>query len=194
MGGHRHTALEAALELLGTNGVHGLTHRAVDAKAGLSPGTTSNYFRTRDALLRGALEHLAALEGGRIDAMAVDPAARRSPEQIARDAAEMIGYLLGPARTLTLARHAIFLEAAWRPELRAALTSATEPFWRLLADWLDAAGSSDPVEHSRLLLAYIDGLLVDQLLRPAASFDPERAVRTLLDGMITAAPQRQWSS
>lgn len=186
-------ALKATLELLGTSGVRGLTHRAVDARAGRPPGTTSNYFRTRDALLRGAVDHLANLERARLEAMATDPPAQHSTRQIARDAARMIDYLLGPARTLTLARRAIFLEAAWRPGLRAAITTATatEPFWVLLEDRLRDAGSIEPVWHSRLLLAYIDGLLVDQLVRPLPEFDPERAVRTLLDGMITAGDQKR---
>jgi DNA-binding transcriptional regulator YbjK len=191
MARRRDQALEAALELLGTNGVHGLTHRAVDTRAGLPPGTTSNYFRTRDALLRGALDHLTGLERARLEAMAVPTPADHSAGQIARDAAEMFGYLLGPARTLTLARHALFLEAARRPELRALLTTATKPYWRLLEHRLRAAGSIDPLGHARLLLACIDGLLVDQLLRPTTDFSPERAVRTLLDGMICVGEQAQ---
>lgn len=191
MAGRRDQALEAALELLGTSGVRGLTHRAVDTRAGLPPGTSSNYFRTRDALLRGVVEHLATLERARLEAMAIDPPpAQHSTRQIARDAARMIDDLLGPARTLTLARHAIFLEAAWRPGLCAAIPTATEPFWVLLENRLREAGSIEPVWHSRLLLAYIDGLLVDQLVRPLTEFDPERAVRTL-DGMITAGDQKR---
>ena len=34
--------LDAALELVGTQGMRGLTHRAVDAAAGLPPGSTSS--------------------------------------------------------------------------------------------------------------------------------------------------------
>lgn len=184
MPGRRDQALQAALELLGTKGVGGLTHRAVDTTAGLPPGSTSNYFRTRESLLRGAVDHLGDLERDRLEAMVVHAPVHHSAGQIARDCAEMIDYLLGPARKLTLARHALFLEAAWRPELRAKLATSTEPYWKLLEHRLRAAGSTDSVEHSRLLLAYIDGLLVDQLLRPTTQFDPERAVRTLLDGMM----------
>src|ERR1700748_3081833 len=40
----------------------GLTHRAVDRAAGLPPGTTSNYARTREALLRLALARIAELD------------------------------------------------------------------------------------------------------------------------------------
>jgi hypothetical protein len=44
-------ALDAAIELLGTEGLRALTHVRVDLRAGLPKGSTSNYFRTRAALL-----------------------------------------------------------------------------------------------------------------------------------------------
>jgi hypothetical protein len=95
----------------------------------------------------------------------------------------MVGFLLGPGRTATLARHTIFLEAARRPELRADLLAATAPFWDLIAGRLAAAGSPDPRAHARLLLAYLDGLILDQLLRPDPAFDREPAVLALLRGL-----------
>ena len=42
MADRRTAILDAALELVGTLGMRGLTHRAVDAAAGLPPGSTSN--------------------------------------------------------------------------------------------------------------------------------------------------------
>ena len=45
---------DAAIELLAASGVHGVTHRAVDRRAGLPAGTASNYFRSREALLVAA--------------------------------------------------------------------------------------------------------------------------------------------
>lgn len=42
-------------------GVHGLTHRAVDAAAGLAQGSTSNLFRTRRALVTVVAEEVARL-------------------------------------------------------------------------------------------------------------------------------------
>ena len=54
----RTIALDAALTVIGRDGMRALTHRAVDAEAGFPPGTTSNHFRTRHALLDGALGRL----------------------------------------------------------------------------------------------------------------------------------------
>ena len=43
--------LDAAIDILCDDGVGGLTHRQVDSRSGVPAGTTSNYFRTRQALL-----------------------------------------------------------------------------------------------------------------------------------------------
>ncbi|MYS04964.1 TetR family transcriptional regulator, partial [Streptomyces sp. SID6041] len=46
---------DAALDLLVERGMRGLTHRAVDERAGLPQGSTSNHARTRQALLETAV-------------------------------------------------------------------------------------------------------------------------------------------
>ena len=59
-------ALEAAVELLGTDGVRALSHARVDERAGLPPGSTSNWFRTRRALLAGIVDWIAEQEARRL--------------------------------------------------------------------------------------------------------------------------------
>src|SRR3954447_21985523 len=63
---------DAAIAVLAEHGARGLTHRAVDQAAGLPPGTTSNYARTRAALLTLALARIDELDtaeatGGALD-------------------------------------------------------------------------------------------------------------------------------
>ena len=53
---------DAAIAVLAGQGARGLTHRAVDQAAGLPSGTTSNYARTRAALLTLALARIAELD------------------------------------------------------------------------------------------------------------------------------------
>ena len=49
---HRYNDLtDAGLRVLAREGARGLTHRAVDTESDVPPGTTSNYFRTREELL-----------------------------------------------------------------------------------------------------------------------------------------------
>jgi AcrR family transcriptional regulator len=52
---------DAAIALLAEHGVHGVTHRAVDAHAALPSGTASNYFRSRESLLVAAARRVVEL-------------------------------------------------------------------------------------------------------------------------------------
>ena len=70
MTARREQVLDAAITVLGQHGVHGVTHRAVDAAAGVPQGTTSNYFRTRDALLEGVVGRFSERERAAFEELA----------------------------------------------------------------------------------------------------------------------------
>jgi AcrR family transcriptional regulator len=53
---------DAAITLIAELGMRGLTHRAVDARAGLPAGTTSAYLRTRKALIEAVVQRIADLD------------------------------------------------------------------------------------------------------------------------------------
>ncbi|GAB3732227.1 TetR/AcrR family transcriptional regulator [Nocardiopsis oceani] len=57
----RRALADAAIALLAEEGAHGLTHRSVEARAEVPPGTATNYFRTREALLVAAAERVLEL-------------------------------------------------------------------------------------------------------------------------------------
>ena len=181
--GRRDEALDTALTVLAEQGARGLTHTAVDRRGGLPPGTTSNHFRTRDALLAGVLDHLATTEMATAATIAAAAPDRPTVESLAGEVAAMVGHLLGPGREQTLARYAIFLEAAWRPELREPLLTSTARFWAVLERRLTALGAPDPAAGARTLLACIDGVLVDQLIRPQEGFDPGAALGPVVAGL-----------
>ena len=177
--GRREQTLAAAVEVLAAGGSRALTHRAVDDAAGLPRGTTSNHFRTRTALVAGVLSHISAQESGPVGELP-----DLDVDGLVALVAERIGFLLGPGRSLTLARHPIFLEASRDPVLRADLLAESAKWWRLGERLLAALDCPRPAERSRWLFAYIDGLLADQLARPAPAFDPAAAVRTALEGLL----------
>jgi DNA-binding transcriptional regulator YbjK len=52
---------DAAISTVATAGLRGLTHRAIDAAAGLPAGSTSYYFRTRSTLISACYLRLAEL-------------------------------------------------------------------------------------------------------------------------------------
>src|SRR5262245_53564436 len=62
---------DAAIALLASEGSRGLTHRAVDAHLELPKGSTSYYFRTREALIAAAGTRLASID--RADVEAIEP-------------------------------------------------------------------------------------------------------------------------
>ncbi|MEJ2855310.1 MULTISPECIES: TetR/AcrR family transcriptional regulator [unclassified Saccharothrix] len=175
----RQQVLDAAIRVLGTAGPRALTHRAVDAEAGLSEGSTSNLFRTRDALVSGVVERLLERERELWAALAGDVS---TPDQLA-DALGRVVEELAAERVLTLARHAVFVDAAVRPELGKRIAEAHERIAEWAVPIVRAVGSADPRADLALLLATVDGLLTNQLANPRSDFAPTRAFRVVLRGM-----------
>ncbi|MFG2005793.1 TetR/AcrR family transcriptional regulator [Spirillospora sp. NPDC048911] len=112
----RQAMADAAIDVLGEVGVHGLSHRAVDERAGLPVGTASNYFRSRDALLAAAAERVAELHG--------------AETFVGKDLVEVVGRALFTAvtqhRRRWLAICELTLESTRRPALRETLTRVNE--------------------------------------------------------------------
>jgi DNA-binding transcriptional regulator YbjK len=167
--------LDAAVSLLGREGPRGLTHRAVDARAGVAEGSTSYYFRTRAELVDAVLEHLADLEHERIAQLTLDPDAPST----------MLARLTDVDRELTIARFELLLEIARNPELRPLLERGRAATLDALHGIVTAAGSTDPDLDSRALEALFDGLLLHQLSDPDPRF-AEKTVPQILDRFLAS--------
>src|SRR5687768_14690292 len=111
----RQRALEAAVELLGAEGVRALSHARVDERAGLPPGSTSNWFRTRRALLGGLVDWIAEHERADFDPAAMT--AVTGLDGLIESLCALVELQTGPFATRTRARFALFLELAGNPEL-----------------------------------------------------------------------------
>ena len=179
MAATKERALEAAVELLGTDGVRALSHARVDDRAGLPTGSTSNWFRTRRALLAGVIDWIAEHE--RAD-FAPSLLEQPTPATIIEGLCAMLIVQTGPFAARTRARYALFIELADDQELLAPLFHQRREFeqWtdRLVAD----AGIPDPVPAARTLMALGDGLMLHRLtVDPGLDVRPpiERAVRAL---------------
>lgn len=182
MSERRTELLDAAIEIVGTRGVHGLTHRAVDGAAGVPAGSTSNYFRTREALLDAVVERFAERERAHWDDLAAE-LRPTTPKELAQALASFARDSVGPHRTLTLSRYAILVEAAHRPELRAQLlaTGARVNAWFL--GWLYTAGSADPERDLPIVANYVTGVVLHELANPDPHFDPTDHLITLIEGL-----------
>ena len=115
--------LDTAIDVLGTRGMRQLTHRAVDAAAGLPLGSTSNRFRTRESLLVGVLRRILERETAMWTRLAIDI---RTPtiDAIASAIGRLLEQLTDEARVLSQARRTIFVEAANHPALRSEIIAS----------------------------------------------------------------------
>ncbi|WP_225993226.1 TetR/AcrR family transcriptional regulator [Actinomadura rudentiformis] len=158
----RRQLADAAITTLAEAGMRGLTHRAVDRAAGLPEGSCSYYFRTRQALLRAAIDRLVEVD---LADLADRPALSGKADlaDVAEAAAGLFEFWTTKGRVRMLARYELALEATRRPELRAVFVEAgSRP--RLLAEHMLAAiGAPDPARQAPVLVACLDGLLFDHL-------------------------------
>ena len=176
----RDRALEAAVELLGAQGVRALSHARVDDRAGLPPGSTSNWFRTRRALLAGVVDWIAERERADFDPAAVP--AITGLDSLIEGLSAMAELQTGRFAARTRARYALFVELAGDPELGEPLRRQRREFEQWTERIVTAVGIADPVPSTRALMALSDGLLLHRLtVDPTLDMRPaiERAVRAL---------------
>lgn len=178
MANTRERALRAAVEEIGDHGMRGLTHARVDARAGLPRGSTSNWFRTRAALVAGVVAHLADEERAMAPASEVATA-----DDLVELMCTMVERASGPEAARTRVRLALSLEVAHSPDLRAPLEEQRSAFVAWTTDLLAQVGARDPQDAARTLLACANGLLFHRLtVEPDAQVRPviERGVRACL--------------
>lgn len=168
---------DAALALLAERGMRGLTHRAVDERAGLPQGSTSNYARTRQALLEATVRRLAEREaqvlapgelpmpsaGGGCGGPEDEQDAGAGPPH---DVTALVGSLATALHRyltrhphLLICRYELALEATRRPELRTFFDTTGGQFREPLVALMTAAGSAEPERHALSLVAWCEGLM-----------------------------------
>ncbi len=156
---------DAAISLIAELGMRGLTHRAVDTRAGLPAGTASAYLRTRKALIEAVVRRIADLDTADLAVRDVPTGpAGASPDldALATGVAGLLDDWLTAGRHRTLARYACLLEATHHPELRPILAYGVTMRTQARA-LLTAAGAPDAEHRGSHLVAAIDGLLFDRL-------------------------------
>jgi DNA-binding transcriptional regulator YbjK len=158
---------DVTIGTIAREGMRGLTHRAVDRAAGLPEGSTSYYFRTREALLFAALARMAELDTADIGELPD----MRGPADVDLLAGLLAGIMrawLTTGRDRTLARYELSLEATRRPELRAKMTEYGASFRMLTETLLAAAGVAEPRRRAQALDSFVDGVLFHQIAQVGA--------------------------
>lgn len=131
----RRDLCDAAIELLAEDGARGLTHLRVDRRAGVADGTTSFYFQTRSALLRGATDRVVQLDvadftGAMKKAMNEAKAARgdKTESLLSQLAEQAMRTAVEPERSRARARFELLMVAARDAELSAVFGSLMDQF------------------------------------------------------------------
>ncbi|MFE5487360.1 TetR/AcrR family transcriptional regulator [Streptomyces sp. NPDC056527] len=173
---------DAALGVLANAGMRGLTHRAVDAAAGLPAGTTSAYYRTRSALLTALVRRLVELDQAELRAAAERGPAPRSAAELAHGIGLLVAArLAGEGRRRSLARYACVVESVRDPELREILVPRENPGRDSVRDFLAGEGVEDPEGRTLTLLACVDGLVLDRVVGGGSVAMEE------IEGLVAAA-------
>ncbi len=176
----RRALADAGLALLADEGARGLTHRGVDARAGVPAGTTSNYFRSRDDLLQGLVHRIG-------ERLAPDPEVlarlgRRKPSRrLYADYLRDIVRRLTEQRDVTLALFELRLESARRPEVGALVGAWLRAGFAGDVAFNTAAGLPGGAPEIALFHYAIDGLLLDRL---TTSIDPSTSTDEVVDALV----------
>jgi DNA-binding transcriptional regulator YbjK len=174
--------LDAAIGILADVGVGGLTHRQVDDRAGLPAGTTSNYFRTRQALLEATAARTVELHWRRVEALqaAIGSLTRFTRDGIKALLTRMISDPDEQARRYTLARFELFMEGTRRPELRPFLTELQTAAVKSATLIFEAAGLNPEPQQMEELSRLLNGYVFSSLTISGAPDDTAGLVDRLL--------------
>lgn len=155
--------LDTALAVLADHGMRGLTHRAVDLAAGLPAGSTSYYFRTREALVSGCLRRLLELDSADVPSDDATPAP--DLDGLVDHATEVCVRMVTSSALRTRARYELALHSVRTPALRAEFVEAGTRLRDQIAAVLSALGADEPARAAEEVAALMDGLMFTALVR-----------------------------
>ena len=172
--------LEAAVELLGTEGLRSLTHARVDERAGVPKGSTSNYFRTRAQLVTGVSDWIGERDLSAAGDMSLAP---RTAEEFAEGLAVGIEVLTGPERIMTAARLTLFMEANHNPDIRAAVTRTRNVMEQSVVAAMALLGATDPHPAALAVMACCEGIILHRIARHDTT-DPRPVLRHVVSAAL----------
>lgn len=183
-GANRERILRAALDIISKRGVDKVTHRAVAAVAGVSPGTTTYHFATREDLVRDAFSlYIDDYQHTLVETLTHRPVETRE------DFVRFLGGMttLNPDQSGLEAIEYEMVLFAGRDDamrMRVAAWSRTLESW--LSDPLERLGASRPLEAARMLVAMSRGSEFEVLSRSQEIHREQFSARlsALLDAVL----------
>ncbi|HEY3866888.1 MAG TPA: TetR family transcriptional regulator [Actinocrinis sp.] len=196
----RQALTDAAIEILGTAGIHELSHRAVDRYAGVPAGTASNYFRSRDELLAAAAHRVLEVhaqdmceeaEGAGGDAAQSGAPDEPDPERLAHMLGAALYRAVTRRRIRALAVYELTLEATRRPALAQAMAQLGTAGAQAALGGPGAHGLPATPEQARALMTLVGGALLSLATVPAEELTAQCALdlaRCIVAGVLAALP------
>jgi DNA-binding transcriptional regulator YbjK len=183
----RDALADAAIEILGTAGIHKLSHRAVDERADLPPGTASNYFLRRDDLLAAAARRVAQLHLADMAAADRQVASPASPDRLAELIATSLHDSATRYRTRYLAVYELTLEATRQPTLAKSMSQlAAATIDTTIAEHRTLGLPTSP-EQIQVLITLFGGALLTLVTGPPEAVTRQNALalaRYLVRGIL----------
>jgi TetR/AcrR family transcriptional regulator, regulator of biofilm formation and stress response len=183
----RKTAIiDAALRIIGTEGIQGVSMRAVAAEASVPLGTVTYYFGDKEELLEAAFLRHTQRETARIVGAIEDLDGALTSADFARGLAGFVIEGLTEYREQLITEYQLLTESARRANLRRASAAWLQSLTAHLEATVAALSSSSPKTDARLILAVLAGLEVDNLgarLGPADQQVIQELLERLLQGL-----------
>ncbi|MEU6587560.1 TetR family transcriptional regulator [Nocardia sp. NPDC046763] len=193
--------VDSAIDLIATQGLRALTHRALDTALELPAGSASYYFRTKRALIEAIVDRITTrsrtdFAAGQAD-LAVPEGEVKARTQIdldriAHGIAGWLDRLLAQRRNHLIARHALIVDLLGDAELHAKLVGCL--FSHQHATTLfETLGAPDPATAAADFVAVLEGMVFDRFagaritLAPGSAASVRQLARILAIQLRTAA-------
>ena len=175
----------AALNVITSLGLEGLTVREVAREAGFTTGALTHYFESKDQVLIAASEHAAEQVRGQMDEVALEPSAREALRHLVYSALPINALKRGRWRFWV----AFWERAAYSPEVGRVMRERYREWTHRITSLIrraqqegDAPADLDAEHAGRELVALVDGIGV-QVLIGAGNFTAP-AQRQYVDALI----------
>lgn len=185
----REVLADAILRVLVKVGAHGLTHRAIDAEAGVPVGTTSRYFRTRAALLLAAAQTVRDRHHEYMERLAASKPA--SNGNLSAALTDMITDAQQTNRDLYVARIELSLESLRSPELRPILEDVRTSSIQTAQQLAHNVGISLTERQIDLVGSLLLGTMLDAFTLERPHLAADRAAETLTHVLTVMTEQPQ---
>jgi DNA-binding transcriptional regulator YbjK len=180
--GARERILRATLEVIGEQGVGGVTNRIVAKRAALSLGSLTYHFPSQTELLRESLLLFVSDEAERLEAFASGLTGTDLTLEEVADGIQQI--VRDPRPHEVLAQFELYLQAARDPELRDVAARCYAAYDRAARTTLVALGVPDPDPLVPAVIALMDGF---ELRRLTLGAPPDGSLTDALVSLVRAA-------